>query len=160
MGTIIMNRSDLLKIRQSCKEENKLVVFTNGCFDLLHAGHVDYLLKAKEMGDILIVAVNSDSSVRKIKGNSRPITSEQERLFVVSNLLPVDYVTIFDEDTPFELINYLIPDILVKGADWTVETIVGREIVEKHGGQVKNIQFEINQSTSKIISKILEKSKE
>lgn len=160
MGTIITNRTELLKIRQSFKKQNKTVVFTNGCFDILHAGHVDYLLKAKEMGDILIVAINSDSSVKRIKSASRPITPEQERLLVISNLIPVDYVTLFDEDTPFEIINYLIPDVLVKGADWSIENIVGRDIVEKNGGQVKNIKFEIAQSTTKIFNKILETYKD
>jgi rfaE bifunctional protein nucleotidyltransferase chain/domain len=160
MGTIITNRAELLKIRQSIREQNKKVVFTNGCFDILHAGHVDYLIKAKEMGDILIVAINSDSSVKRIKGASRPITPEQERLHVISNLVPVDYATLFDEDTPFEIINYLIPDILVKGADWSIDNIVGRDIVEKNGGQVKNIKFEIDQSTSQIINKILETYKD
>jgi rfaE bifunctional protein nucleotidyltransferase chain/domain len=160
MGTIIKNRNKLLEIRQSFRSQNKKVVFTNGCFDILHAGHVDYLQKAKEMGDILIVAINSDSSVSRIKGASRPITTEQERMLVVSSLSFVDYVTIFDENTPFEIINYLIPDILVKGADWSIENIVGREVVEKNGGQVKNIKFEIDQSTSNIINKILENNKD
>ena len=160
MGTIVIDRTELLNIRQSIREQNKKIVFTNGCFDILHAGHVDYLLKAKEMGDILIVAINSDSSMKRIKGESRPITPEQERLFVISSLTPVDYVTLFDEDTPFEIINYLIPDVLVKGADWSIENIVGRDIVEKNGGQVQNIKFEIGQSTSQIIDKILETYKD
>jgi len=160
MGIIITDRTELLKIRQSLREQNKKVVFTNGCFDILHAGHVDYLLKAKELGDILMVAINSDSSVKRIKGAARPITPEQERLLVISNLTPVDYVTLFDQDTPFDIINYLIPDVLVKGADWSIENIVGRDIVEKNGGQVKNIKFEIDQSTSHIINKIFETYKD
>jgi rfaE bifunctional protein nucleotidyltransferase chain/domain len=159
MGTIVTNKSELLKIRLSFRNQKKKVVFTNGCFDILHAGHVDYLQQAKELGDILIVAVNSDSSVRRIKGASRPVTTEQERMLVLSSLSAVDYVTIFDEDTPFEIISYLIPDILVKGADWPIDNIVGRDIVEKNGGQVKNIKFEIEQSTSQIINKILENNK-
>ena len=155
MGIIVTDRDELLEIRNSARNEGRKVVFTNGCFDILHAGHVDYLTKAKALGDILIVAINSDSSVRRIKGDSRPVTSEYERLFVVSSLSSVDYVTIFEEDTPFEIINFLVPDVLVKGADWSIENIVGRDIVEKNGGMVKNINFEIDQSTSQIINKIL-----
>lgn len=148
--------SEMKQIRQQLKLENKIVVFTNGCFDILHAGHVDYLLKAKELGDILIVGLNTDNSVRRLKGSSRPVTSELERAFVISNLKAVDYVVFFDEDTPYNLISELIPDVLVKGADWSIDNIVGKDIVEKHGGKVLNIKFDIEQSTSKIIKKILE----
>ncbi len=155
MGIIITDIDELLSVRNSLKDQNKKVVFTNGCFDILHAGHVDYLNKAKALGDILVVAINSDSSVKRIKGDSRPITPEQERLLVVSSLTPVDYVTVFQEDTPFEIISKLTPDILVKGADWAIDNIVGRDIVENNGGVVKNIKFEIDQSTSRIIDKIL-----
>lgn len=160
MGTIVKNTSELLLMRQAFREQNKKVVFTNGCFDILHAGHVDYLVKAKELGDILIVAINSDSSVKRIKGDSRPVTPEHERLLVISHLTPVDYVTLFDEDTPFEVINNLIPDVLIKGADWSIENIVGRDIVEENGGQVLNIKFEIDQSTSQIIKNILKTYKD
>jgi len=147
---------ELKKIREKLKQENKIVVFTNGCFDILHAGHVDYLLKAKLLGDVLIVGLNSDSSVRKLKGDRRPITTEKERAFVISQLKSVDYVVLFDEDTPYNLISELIPDVLVKGADWKIENIVGRDVVENKGGKVINIKFDINQSTSKIINKIIE----
>lgn len=160
MGKIFEDINELIAERNLLREKNKKVVFTNGCFDILHAGHVDYLLKAREMGDILIVAINSDSSVKRIKGDSRPITPEKERLFVISSLSSVDYVTLFDEDTPFEVISKLIPDVLVKGADWSIENIVGRDIVEQNGGVVKNINFEVDQSTSKIINRILETYKE
>jgi len=122
---------------------------------LIHSGHVDYLIKAKELGDILILALNSDESVKRIKGNKRPILLLKERAFIVSNLKPVDYVTFFEEDTPAEIINELIPDILVKGADWPIDKIVGREVVEANGGEVKTIQFVNDQSTSKIIQKII-----
>ena len=123
--TGIISREALKKIRKDLKEKGKKVVFTNGCFDLIHAGHVDYLTKAKEFGDVLIVAVNSDESIRRIKGKTRPITPLSERGFVLSNLKAVDYVTPFEEDTPFEIIKDLVPDILVKGADWSIENIVG-----------------------------------
>lgn len=139
------------------KTENKKVVFTNGCFDLIHAGHLDYLKKAKEMGDILIVGLNSDSSVKRIKGDKRPILNEDERYFLISNLKPVDYAVLFEEDTPEKIINELIPDVLVKGADWSIENIVGKETVEKNGGVVKTIEFVNNQSTSKIITDIVER---
>ncbi|MBU1095575.1 MAG: D-glycero-beta-D-manno-heptose 1-phosphate adenylyltransferase [Bacteroidetes bacterium] len=160
MKNVITNRNEIIEIRNNLKIQNRTVVFTNGCFDILHAGHVDYLTKAKEIGDILIVAVNSDNSVKRLKGNKRPITNEQERMYVLSQLKAVDFVTIFDEDTPAQIIDDLIPDILVKGADWSLDKIIGRETVEKHGGSVKNIKFEINQSTSKIIEKIFELYKE
>jgi D-beta-D-heptose 7-phosphate kinase/D-beta-D-heptose 1-phosphate adenosyltransferase len=153
----IKTLEEIMAIRQKLKDENKKVVFTNGCFDLIHAGHVDYLSKARNLGDVLIVGLNSDASVTRIKGEKRPILLEAERAFVISNLKPVDYVTIFEEDTPGRLIDELIPDILVKGADWAIENIVGRDIVEANGGEVKTINFVNNQSTSKIINSILDK---
>ncbi len=157
---IIANREKLISKRKQYKNENKRVVFTNGCFDILHAGHVDYLLKAKEMGDVLIVALNSDESVTRIKGSKRPVTNEKERLFVLNNLRPVDVVTVFKEDTPLEIITDLIPDVLVKGADWELDKIVGSNVVVSNGGVVKNIEFTVDQSTSKIINKIFEISKD
>jgi rfaE bifunctional protein nucleotidyltransferase chain/domain len=154
MNNIIEDRNDLIKLRREFRDENKKVVFTNGCFDLLHIGHVDYLRKAKACGDILIVALNTDSSVSSIKGSSRPIINQYERAYVVSNLKPVDYVTFFDEDTPGKIIDDIVPDVLVKGADWNLEEIVGRETVEKNGGRVERIEFISDQSTSNIINKI------
>jgi D-beta-D-heptose 7-phosphate kinase/D-beta-D-heptose 1-phosphate adenosyltransferase len=151
----VKSLDELKAIRQNYKKEKKKVVFTNGCFDLIHAGHVDYLSKAKELGDVLIVGLNSDASVKRLKGDKRPILLEAERAFLISNLKPVDYVTIFEEDTPANLIGQLIPDILVKGADWTIDNIVGRDVVEANGGVVKTIKFVNNQSTSKIIDSIL-----
>lgn len=156
MKNVLIPRNQIIEIRKKLKEEGKKVVFTNGCFDILHAGHVDYLSKAKSEGDILIVALNSDNSVKRIKGLSRPIINENERAFILNSLEAVDFVTLFDEDTPEEIIIQLIPDVLVKGADWSIENIIGREIVEKNGGEVKSIQFESDQSTSKIIRKISE----
>src|SRR5574338_935811 len=155
----IKSRSEIKSRRNQLKKQNKKVVFTNGCFDLIHSGHVDYLVKAKEMGDILILALNTDSSVKRIKGNNRPILMQDERAFIVSNLKPVDYVTFFEEDTPAEIINDLIPDILVKGADWAIDKIVGRQVVEANGGEVKTIEFVNHQSTSNIINIIKERYK-
>ncbi|MBS3944945.1 MAG: D-glycero-beta-D-manno-heptose 1-phosphate adenylyltransferase [Melioribacter sp.] len=151
---------ELVPIREELKKKNKKVVFTNGCFDILHAGHVDYITKAKSFGDVLIVALNSDSSVTKIKGKNRPIVPLQERAFIISNLKAVDYVTVFDEETPFETIKKIIPDILVKGADWKVENIVGKDIVEAAGGKVETIEFVNFQSTTNIIKTILERFKD
>ena len=153
----IKTREEIKNIRTQLKSEGKKIVFTNGVFDLIHSGHVDYLIKAKEMGDVLILALNSDSSVKRIKGNKRPILDQNERAFIVSNLKPVDYVTFFEEDTPDEIISDLIPDVLVKGADWTLDKIVGREVVEANGGEVKNIKFINEQSTSNIINIIKER---
>jgi rfaE bifunctional protein nucleotidyltransferase chain/domain len=155
--TNIKQLEELKIIRQQLKAEGKIVVFTNGVFDLIHAGHIDYLKKAKSLGDILMLGLNSDESVKLIKGDKRPILKELERAFIVANLKPVDYVVIFDEDTPARVIERLIPDVLVKGADWTLENIVGREIVEEHGGVVKSIEFVNDQSTSKIIESIVAK---
>ena len=141
-------------IRSALKADNKKVVFTNGCFDLIHAGHIDYLNKAKALGDILIVGLNTDNSVKRIKGDKRPIINEDERAEIISNLKPVDYVIFFDKETPSELINELIPDILIKGADWKIDEIVGGETVLANGGEVKTIKFVNDQSTSKIIDLI------
>ena len=151
----VFSKEQMKSLRKKFNDENKKVVFTNGVFDLIHAGHVDYLLKAKELGDILIVGLNSDSSVKRIKGEKRPFINQTERAFLLSNLKPVDFVVIFEEDTPFELIKELIPDVLVKGSDWSVDKIIGSDIVLDNGGEVKNIQFVNEQSTSKIIEIIL-----
>jgi len=149
--------SELVRIRSKLKADGKKVVFTNGVFDLIHSGHVDYLLKAKNLGDVLIVGLNSDESVRRIKGEKRPILKQKERAFVLSNLKAVDYVVFFEEDTPENLISEIIPDILVKGADWAIEKIVGKDVVEKNGGKVMNIEFVNDQSTSKIIDLIVKR---
>ena len=149
--------SELKAIRLKLKAEGKKVVFSNGVFDLIHSGHVDYLSKAKKLGDVLIVGLNSDESVKRIKGNKRPILNQEERSYILSNLKPVDYVVFIEEDTPEKLISEIIPDILVKGADWAVEKIVGKVIVEKNGGKVINIEFVNDQSTSKIIDLIIQR---
>ena len=151
---------DLKSIRKKLKEENKKVVFTNGVFDLIHAGHVDYLSKAKASGDVLIVGLNTDESVKRIKGHNRPILMQDERAFILSNLKSVDYVILFEEDTPERLICEVLPDILVKGGDYTAEGVVGRELVESYGGRVELINFIDGKSTTSIINKILESYKD
>jgi D-beta-D-heptose 7-phosphate kinase/D-beta-D-heptose 1-phosphate adenosyltransferase len=138
----------------------KQVVFTNGCFDLLHVGHVKYLQKSRQLGDILIVGLNSDRSVRQLKGPSRPLISEEERAHILAALDCVDYVTIFDEETPLELIRLITPDILVKGGDYSLDGVVGREEVERHGGRVELVQFVDGKSTTNMIEKILLQYKE
>ncbi|HZW39474.1 MAG TPA: D-glycero-beta-D-manno-heptose 1-phosphate adenylyltransferase [Ignavibacteriaceae bacterium] len=152
-----VSREEIINIRKKLKEENKKVVFTNGVFDILHPGHIDYLTKAKALGDILIVGLNSDASVKRIKGEKRPIFNQEERGNLLASLKPVDYVSIFEEDTPFNIISDIIPDILVKGGDWSIDNIVGRDIVEANGGSVTNIKFITSQSTSNIINTILKR---
>ena len=136
------------------KKKGKKIVFTNGCFDILHYGHVKYLQEAKNRGDILVVAVNSDSSVKKLKGRSRPVVGQKNRMRVLAALESVDFVTLFGEDTPLKLIKLLKPDVLVKGGDWDKEDIVGGRLVESWGGKVISLPYVKNQSTTNIIDKI------
>lgn len=140
---------------QELKRKGLKIVFTNGCFDILHPGHIGYLRKARQLGDVLVVGVNSDRSVREIKGEQRPILSQEERCEILSGLESVSFVTVFDESTPRQLIQTILPDILVKGGDWGIDEIVGREEVEAAGGQVLAIPFEPGQSTTGIIDRIL-----
>jgi rfaE bifunctional protein nucleotidyltransferase chain/domain len=133
------------------------IVFTNGCFDLIHTGHTRYLAKAKSFGDLLIVAVNSDASVRGIKGNKRPINTEGERMETLAALENVDYVVLFNEPDPHRIIAELQPDVLVKGGDWPIEKIIGRDIVEARGGKVVSVGYIEGASTTGIIEKILQK---
>lgn len=156
MYKVTYKLSTLLKIRRQLKLKNKKVVFTNGCFDILHAGHIDYLSKAKKLGDVLIVGLNSDLSIKKIKGKNRPIINENERAYILSNLKSVDYIILFDEETPINLIVKLVPDVLVKGEDWKIKDIVGGDFVQKNGGKVSTVKFISNQSSSKIIKRVLE----
>lgn len=130
------------------------VVFTNGCFDILHLGHVDYLEKAAGLGNRLVIGLNTDDSVSRFKGPERPIQDQNSRARILSSLQFVDMVVLFDEDTPLELISSLIPDVLVKGSDYLAENIVGAEVVKKNGGEVKTIDFVSGYSTSRIIEKI------
>lgn len=141
--------SDLSKLRK------KKLVFTNGCFDLLHIGHIRYLQEARLLGDALIIGVNSDSSVRKLKGENRPLQNENDRAEILAALECVDFVFIFSEDTPKNWIEKIRPEILVKGGDWAVKDIVGGTFVESYGGQVKSLPFIPGRSTSKIVERIL-----
>jgi len=140
--------------RATLRSEGRSLVFTNGCFDLLHLGHVRYLAEARALGDALVVALNSDRSVRVLKGEGRPILNEQERAEVVAALQAVDYVIIFDEETPRELIAKLLPDVLVKGGDWPLDEIVGRQEVEAAGGKVLSLPYVEGSSTTDIIERI------
>jgi len=153
----IKAKKELRRIIADLKTKRKRIVFTNGCFDLLHIGHVRYLEKAKTLGDVLVVGVNSDSSVRKLKGRRRPILPEQERAEILSGLGCVDYVALFDEIDPLKLITSLKPNVLVKGGDWTKEQTVGKEVVERSGGEVVILPFVKGASTSNLIETILKK---
>ncbi|NIS59762.1 MAG: D-glycero-beta-D-manno-heptose 1-phosphate adenylyltransferase [Proteobacteria bacterium] len=150
-------KDELKNILEGLKRRGKRIVFTNGCFDILHIGHIRCLEKAKKEGDILIVGLNSDRSIRSLKGPSRPFTPEAERAEVLSALACVDYVVIFDEPDPLELISSLKPNILVKGGDWTPETTIGREVVEGMGGKVVIIPQVRGFSTSAIVDRIAKK---
>jgi rfaE bifunctional protein nucleotidyltransferase chain/domain len=133
------------------------IVFTNGCFDLIHTGHTRYLAKARSFGDLLIVAVNSDASVRGIKGEKRPINTEAERMETLAALESVDYIVLFNEPDPHRVISELQPDVLVKGGDWPIEKIIGRDIVEARGGKVVSVGYIEGASTTGIIEKIVQK---
>ncbi|WP_333784562.1 D-glycero-beta-D-manno-heptose 1-phosphate adenylyltransferase [Thermocrinis sp.] len=151
---MIIELNELLGVLEDLRGR-KRIVFTNGCFDILHAGHADYLKKAKSLGDVLVVGINSDESIKRIKGEKRPIIPQHLRAFLLDSLKPVDYVVIFEEDTPLELIKAIKPDILVKGADWDLDKIVGADFVLSYGGKVERIEFSFDISTTKIIEKIL-----
>ena len=150
----IKQLQELRNMIDASRRKGEKIVFTNGCFDILHLGHMQCLEQASLLGDVLIVAVNSDSSVRKIKGKLRPIMPEQERASLIAACECVDYVTIFLEETPIELIKTLKPDILVKGSDWSSAEIAGRDFVESYGGKVVIIDFIEGYSSSAIIAKI------
>ena len=150
----ILSLAELQRELGRLRQHGKRVVFTNGCFDLLHPGHVHYLTQARSLGDALIVALNSDRAVRELKGPGRPILKEQERAQVIAALGCVDYVTIFDDVSPRATISALRPEILVKGGDWNVDEIIGREEVEATGGQVLSLPFVEGISTSDLIERI------
>ncbi len=153
----LKQRKHLAVIIESERNRGKRVVFTNGCFDLLHAGHVKYLQAARQLGDMLVLGLNSDASVRRLKGAKRPLIGEEERAHILSALDCIDHVCLFDEDTPLELITALKPQILVKGGDYTPEGVVGKELVESWGGHVELIPFVDGKSTTNIIEKVLER---
>ena len=149
----IREAKNLAKTLSALRSKGKKIVFTNGCFDIIHAGHVDYLSKARRLGDVLVVGLNSDSSVKKIKGKDRPINRESDRAKVLSSLYFVDYITSFNETTPENLIKKVRPDILVKGGDWKIEDIVGSSFVRSYGGKIKRIPFVKGYSTTSIIER-------
>ncbi len=150
---------ELKPLVEILRATGKKIVFTNGCFDLIHTGHTRYLAKAKSLGDILVVAVNSDSSVRGIKGPKRPVNTETDRMETLAALEATDFITLFSEPDPYRVISELHPDVLVKGGDWPVEKIIGRDIVEGRGGKVVNVPYIEGQSTTGIIEKILHQCK-
>ncbi len=150
----ILDRRTLKEKLDELRARGKTIAFTNGCFDILHVGHVRYLREAKKTADILVLALNSDSSVRAIKGEKRPVVGEQERAEIMAALEFIDFVTLFQELTPLELINYLQPDVLIKGGDWAEEKVVGREEVKKWGGRVAIIPEIEGKSTTNIVEKI------
>ncbi len=154
MSEKIRSLEDLTRELIHRREKGARVVFTNGCFDLLHVGHIRYLQQARRMADILVVGINSDESVRRLKGPSRPVQPEQDRAEILAGLECVDFVVSFDQDTPIAVIEGLRPDVLVKGADWSVNRIVGREVVEGSGGRVATITYVEGISTSALIERI------
>jgi rfaE bifunctional protein nucleotidyltransferase chain/domain len=149
----------LLKKLKTHRTAGDRIVFTNGCFDILHAGHVQYLTAARAEGEVLVVGLNSDASVRIIKGENRPIVQEDQRAAVIAGLECVNYVTLFEDPDPFRLIQTILPDVLVKGADWEEGEIIGADIVKQHGGRVVRVPFVSDTSTSEIIETILRKFK-
>ncbi len=153
----VLTLPDLLQLRQTWRAEKKRVVFTNGCFDILHRGHVEYLQKARAHGDLLIVGLNSDDSVRRLKGEGRPIVPQEDRATILAALRCVDFVVYFEEDTPAHLIAEIQPDVLVKGADYQINEIVGHEVVQAGGGEVVRIPLTPGRATRDVIKTIVER---
>jgi D-beta-D-heptose 7-phosphate kinase/D-beta-D-heptose 1-phosphate adenosyltransferase len=151
----VVSLGTLVRIRSGLRRRGRKVVFTNGTFDILHRGHVEYLGAARKMGDVLIVGLNTDGSVRRIKGKKRPINAARDRAAVLSALSCVDYVCLFGGDTPLRMIQRLVPDVLVKGADWKPGTIVGSDVVEAHGGTVRTVRLTPGRSTTRVIERVL-----
>ncbi len=153
----IVSQDQALKELKSWREKNKKIVFTNGCFDIIHPGHIDYLSQARDLGDILVLGLNTDQSVRRLnKGSNRPINDERTRAYVLAGLASVDLIVFFDEETPYNLIKLLQPNVLVKGNDYEVEKIIGFDILKENGGEVITISFLEGYSTSSLIKKIIE----
>ena len=148
-------KKNLAALLSKLKKQRKSIVFTNGVFDIIHRGHIDYLYQAKSFGDILIVGLNSDSSVRRLKGHKRPLQKQADRAAIVVSLKPVDYVILFSEDTPERLIEAIRPDILVKGADYKIREIVGAGFVKSYGGRVRRVRLTAGRSSSNLIKKLL-----
>lgn len=153
----IVSQDQALKAFKIWREKSKKIVFTNGCFDILHPGHIDYLCQARDLGDILVLGLNTDQSVRRLnKGLNRPINDEKARSYVLAGLASVDLIVFFDEETPYNLIKLLQPNVLVKGNDYEVEKIIGFDILKENGGEVITIPFLDGYSTSSLIKKIIE----
>ncbi len=152
ISSYILSRESLGDFRSAHGKE--CIVFTNGCFDVIHRGHVELLRRARGFGDVLVVGVNSDRSVRRLKGEGRPLIGEEDRVFILLNIRSVDYVTVFDEDTPMETVKALEPDVLVKGAEYSLESIVGAGFVLDRGGRVERVEMMENRSTSALIDRI------
>jgi D-glycero-beta-D-manno-heptose 1-phosphate adenylyltransferase len=150
----LKNWQEISEISMKLKESSRKIVFTNGCFDILHKGHITYLRKAHALGDVLIVGLNSDSSVKRLKGTERPINDELARVIVLSELISIDYIVIFNEDTPYNLIKCIKPDMLVKGGDWVVKDIVGSDIVFAYGGEVISLDFIEGYSSTELIERM------
>jgi len=150
---IINNKEELTNYLEFLRQRNQPIVFTNGCFDIVHRGHVEYLAKASDLGAIVIIGLNSDASVKRLKGENRPIVDEYSRAMVLSALSFVNKVVLFDEDTPYELIKFIQPDVLVKGSDYKAEDIVGYDVVTAKGGRVETIDFVEGFSTTSILKK-------
>ncbi len=153
----VVSQDQALKELKAWREKNKKIVFTNGCFDIIHPGHIDYLSQARDLGDILVLGLNTDQSVRRLnKGSNRPINDERTRAYVLAGLASVDLIVFFDEETPYNLIKLLQPNVLVKGKDYEVEKIIGFDILKENGGEVITIPFLDGYSTSSLIKKIIE----
>jgi len=157
MKSKILKLSDLIQMLKNLRKSGKQIVFTNGCFDILHVGHVRYLTAARFEGDVLVVGLNSDASVKSIKPDNRPIVSQEQRAEVLAGLGVVDFITIFDESDPMPLIRAIKPDILVKGADWKEKEIVGADVVKAYGGKVVRVEVVPGISTSRIIQRIVKR---
>jgi len=150
----IIDRKDLSRLIQELKSQNKTIVFSNGCFDLVHRGHVEYLAKAADLADVFILGLNTDQSVSRLKGSQRPLQDQEARAILMAGFSFIDYVILFDEDTPLELITAVQPNVLVKGNDYKIEDVVGYDIVKKNNGIVQTIELTDGYSTSRIIDKI------
>ncbi len=150
----VLSLNKLLPIVRRLRRQGKIVAFTNGCFDILHIGHLEVLERVKQEADCLIVAVNSDASVRRLKGPGRPVVRARERARLIASLKPVDYVTLFSEDTPLKVIQAIRPNLLAKGADWKLNRIVGKEVVESAGGRVLAVPYRKNHSTTRLLQRI------
>jgi len=153
----IIERNNLFEEIEEIKKQKKKIVFTNGCFDILHLGHAEYLLESSKFADVLIVGLNSDTSVKKLKGDSRPINNESDRAKLLLHLACVDYVVIFNEDTPVNLLEIIKPDVYTKGADYTIDTLPEAQVVLKNGGRVEFINLVEGKSTTNVIKKIEQK---